>query len=215
MAGAACGKRRSSPLSPCSPWVWALAQTPPYSPSSTRCCCIRCLLAIRRGWPLAYANFEDYAEQQASFRGFAAFTPPMVMTLRTDTRPERVFGEFVTKQYFDTLGLSPALGRFFMPGEDSNPGSAAVAVLSYNAWKARFGGATAAIGSTLELNHVAFTVVGVAPPGFLGVSAIFGPDVWLPATMCERAFPAEFGNALSDRGKPLFHAVGRLAQGST
>ena len=165
--------------------------------------------------PLAYANFEDYAEQQASFRGFAAFTPPMVMTLRTDTRPERVFGEFVTKQYFDTLGLSPALGRFFMPGEDSNPGSAAVAVLSYNAWKARFGGATAAIGSTLELNHVAFTVVGVAPPGFLGVSAIFGPDVWLPATMCERAFPAEFGNALSDRGKPLFHAVGRLAPGST
>lgn len=90
--------------------------------------------------PLAYANFENDAEQQASFRGFAAFTPPMVMTLRTDTRPERVFGEFVTKQYFDTLRPSPALGRFFMPGEDSNPGSAAVAVLSYNAWKARFGG---------------------------------------------------------------------------
>lgn len=165
--------------------------------------------------PLAYANFADYADRQTSFRGLAAFTPPMVMTIRTDIRPERVFGEFVTKQYFDTLGLTPALGRFFMPGEDHVPGSATVAVLSYNAWKARFAGTAAAIGSTLELNNVAFTVVGVAPPGFLGVSAIFGPDVWLPATMCERAFPAEFRNALSDRGKPLFHAVGRLAPGAT
>jgi macrolide transport system ATP-binding/permease protein len=160
--------------------------------------------------PLAYANFEDYAEHQTCFRGIAAFTPPMVMTLRTDARPERVFGEFVTSHYFDTLGLSPSIGRFFTPREVTHNGSAAVAVLSYNAWKARFGGATAAIGSSLELNNVVFTVIGVAPPGFLGVSAIFGPDVWLPATMCERAFPAEFRNALSDRGKPLFHAVGRL-----
>ncbi|MGC9952192.1 MAG: ABC transporter permease [Bryobacteraceae bacterium] len=165
--------------------------------------------------PLAYANFADYAEHQASFSGIAAFTPPNVMTLRTGARPERVFGEFVTQRYFETLGITPAIGRFFAPAEDSQPGSAPVVVLSYNAWRARFGGFTAAIGRTLELNNVAFTVVGVAPPGFLGVSAVFGPDVWLPATMCERAFPAEFRNALSDRGKPLFHAVARLAPGAT
>ncbi len=165
--------------------------------------------------PLAYANFEDYAQQQSSFGGMAAFTPPMVLTRQADARAERMFGEFVTRQYFDTLGLRPAIGRFFMPAEDTDPGSAPVAVLSFNAWKARFGGGAAAIGSRLELNHVAFTVVGVAPAGFLGVSAVFGPDVWLPATMCEGAFPAEFGNALSDRGKPLFHAIGRLAPGAT
>jgi hypothetical protein len=139
--------------------------------------------------PLAYANFEDYAKQQSSFGGMAAFTPPMVLTRQADARAERMFGEFVTHQYFDTLGLRPAIGRFFMPAEDTDPGSVPVAVLSYNAWKARFGGGAAAIGSRLELNHVAFTVVGVAPPGFLGVSAVFGPDVWLPATMSERAFP--------------------------
>ena len=165
--------------------------------------------------PLAYANFADLSDHQASFRSLAAFTPPMVMTLRTDSRPERVFGEFVTKRYFDTLGITPALGRFFTPGEDSEPGSAPVAVLSYNAWQARFAGAPAAVGSTLELNNVAFTIVGIAPAHFLGVSAVFGPDVWLPATMCERAFPAELRNGLSDRGKPLFHAVGRLAPGIT
>jgi len=165
--------------------------------------------------PLAYANFADYAEHQASFSALAAFTPPLVMTLRTGARPDRVFGEFVTQRYFETLGLTPATGRFFTPAEDSQPGSAPVAVLSYNAWKGRFGGGAPAIGRTLELNNAAFTVVGVAPPGFLGVSAVFGPDVWLPATMCERAFPAEFRNALSDRGKPLFHAIGRLTSGAS
>jgi predicted permease len=165
--------------------------------------------------PLAYANFEDYAGQQATFRGLAAFTPPMVMTLRSDARSERMFAEFATRQYFDTLGITPVVGRFFAPDEDSHPGAAPVAVLSYNAWKTRFGAAGSAIGRSLELNNVAFTIVGVAPPGFLGVSAVFGPDVWLPATMCERAFPAEFRNALSDRGKPLFHAVGRLRPDAT
>jgi macrolide transport system ATP-binding/permease protein len=142
--------------------------------------------------------------------GMAAFNQPMAMALSTDTGPERVFGEFVSSHYFDTLGLSPATGSFFGRDEDIRPGSAPVAVLSYSAWKARFGGATAAIGSRLQLNNVAFTVIGVAPPGFLGVSAIFGPDVWLPATMSERAFPAELRNALSDRGKSVFHAVARL-----
>jgi predicted permease len=165
--------------------------------------------------PLAYANFMDYAGHQECFRGMAAFTPVSVMTLHTDARPERIFGQFVTAHYFDTLGLNPAIGRFFTPDEDTRPGSAAVAVLSDAAWKGRFGGTAAAIGSTLKLNDTVFTVVGVAPPGFLGVTAIFGPDVWLPATMCERASPAEFRNALSDRGKPVFHAVARLAPGFT
>ena len=165
--------------------------------------------------PLAYANFTDYAEHQACFRGIAAFTPPMVMTLSTGARPERVFGEFVSSQYFDTLGLSPATGRFFAPDENTRPGSAPVAVLSYSTWKTRFSGATSVVGRRLQLNNVVFTVIGVAPPHFLGVSAVFGPDFWLPATMSESAFPAELRNALSDRSKPLFHVVGRLRPHST
>jgi len=159
---------------------------------------------------LSYPNFEDYAKEQQCFRSMAAFTPPSPMTLENDAGSQRVFGEFVTARYFDTLGLSPAAGRFFLASEASEPGSAPVAVLSYNAWQGRFGGSADAIGRTLELNNEVFTVIGVAPKNFLGVSAIFGPDVWLPVTMCERALPAEFRNALADRGKPLFHAIGRL-----
>ena len=162
---------------------------------------------------LSYANLRDYMEGQRCFSGVAAFTWPQVLTLEGPARPERMFGELVTQGYFGTLGLRPALGRFFLSSEDSEPGSAPVAVLSYSAWQARFGGARDVLGRTLELNSVAFTIVGVAPKDFLGVSAVFGPDVWLPATMSERVSPAEFGSALSDRAKPLFRGVARLQDG--
>jgi predicted permease len=162
---------------------------------------------------LSYANVQDYIEGQKCFQRVAAFTWPQVLTLAGANGPERMFGELVTQPYFDTLGLRPAMGRFFLPSEDSEPGSAAAAVLSYSAWQARFGGARDVLGRTVELNHVAFTVIGVAPKGFLGLSAVFGPDVWLPATMSERVLPAEFRSALSDRAKPLFRWVGRLRDG--
>jgi predicted permease len=162
--------------------------------------------------PLSYPNFEDYAKSQHCFREMAAFTPVQLMTLGDRSGQENVFAEFVTARYFDTLGVTPAVGRFFMPREDSTPGSAPVAVISYAAWKTRFGGSTDIMGRTLELNHNTFTVVGVAPRDFLGVSAVFGPDFWLPATMAEQGL---FAGALFDRGKPLFRVFGRLAPGFT
>jgi predicted permease len=164
---------------------------------------------------LSYANFEDYSRQQDSFSGIAAFTPPVVMALRTDAGPTRMFGEFVTHGYFQTLGLTPAIGRFFEDREDTYRDAAPVAVLSYGAWKSRFGGSPGTVGTKLELNGLVVTVIGVAPHDFIGVSAVFGPDVWIAATMCERAYPVEFAGALSDRAKPLYHAFGRLKPDST
>jgi len=67
--------------------------------------------------PLSYADFSDYAARQECFRGIAAVTPPFVVTLRDTAGPERMFGEFVSSGYFDTLGLRPALGRFFRADE--------------------------------------------------------------------------------------------------
>ena len=162
---------------------------------------------------LAYANLQDYMAGQKCFRSVAAFTWPQVLTLAGTNGPGRMFGELVSGQYFDTLGLTPALGRFFLPSEAREPGSAPVAVMSYGAWQARYGGARDILGRTLELNNIAFKVIGVAPKDFLGVSAVFGPDVWLPATMSERLSPAEFRSALSDRAKPLFRGVARLGDG--
>ena len=103
--------------------------------------------------PLSYANYRDYAGEQQCFRSVAAFTWPQVLTLNGSNGPERMFGELVTQQYFETLHVAPALGRFFLPSEASEPGSAPVAVLSYGAWQARFGGAGDVLGRTLQLNN--------------------------------------------------------------
>src|SRR6201992_3095540 len=126
----------------------------------------------------------------------------MPMTLVEGTSQERFFGQLVTQGYFEALGLTPAKGRFFLPGEVSTPGSAPVAVLSYSAWKNRFNSAGDVIGKTLEINGAPFTVVGVAPQGFLGVSAVFGPDVWLPATMASQDMPPALQDVMQQRGQP-------------
>src|SRR6201992_3749424 len=137
----------------------------------------------------------------------------MPMTLVEGTSQERFFGQLVTQGYFEALGLTPAKGRFFLPGEVSTPGSAPVAVLSYSAWKNHFNSAGDVIGKTLEINGAPFTVIGVAPQGFLGVSAVFGPDVWLPATMAQQLLPLELQDVLERRGKPFFQGIARLKPG--
>ncbi|MGA7525565.1 MAG: ABC transporter permease [Acidobacteriaceae bacterium] len=163
--------------------------------------------------PISYLNLQEYQEKNAVFHSLGGFSPPMVMTLTQNTGSERFFGELVTQGYFASLGIAPAKGRFFLPGEISAPGSAPVAVLSYNAWKIRFNGAADILGKSLDLNGIPFTVVGVAPPGFLGISAIFGPDVWLPATMAPQVLPAPMRDVLQDRGKPFFQTIARLKPG--
>jgi hypothetical protein len=66
------------------------------------------------------------------------------------------------------------------------------------------------IGREIRLSQATFTIVGVAPQGFLGVNAVFGPDVWLPSNMAEQVQGTAMLGALSDRGKPLFTGLGRL-----
>ncbi|HUN85592.1 MAG TPA: ABC transporter permease [Terracidiphilus sp.] len=163
--------------------------------------------------PVSYPNLQDYRAGNSALSGLGGFSPPMVMTLTVSGEPERFFGELVTQDYFETLGLKPAKGRFFLPQEDSAPGSAPVAVLSYSAWKIRFNGAPDIVGKILSINGSPFTVVGVAPQGFLGVSAVFGPDVWLPATMAQQVLPAPLQDVLHQRGKPFFQTVARLKPG--
>ena len=163
--------------------------------------------------PTSYLNLKDYQDRNTALNALGGFSPPLVLTLTEGTASERFFGQLVTSGYFEALGLAPVKGRFFLREEISTPGSAPVAVLSYNAWKVRFHQDANIIGRTIDLNQAPFTVVGVAPAGFLGVSAIFGPDVWLPATMAEQVLPLPMHDILRDREKPFFQAVARLKPG--
>jgi len=126
-----------------------------------------------------------------------------------------MFSELVTGNYFQTLGLTPVKGRFFSPDQGSAPGAHPVAVMNYGTWAARFGGVNDIVGKTLRLNNMMFTIIGIAPPGFIGVNGLFGPDLWIPAAMAEQLLPNDMHRALTDRSKVAFQAVGRLRPGIT
>jgi len=163
--------------------------------------------------PFSYPNLKDLQAQSSSFSGFAGYTFPNQVTWMNGRSPQRLFDELVTANYFDTLGLKPARGRFFLPEEDRTWGGHPVAVINYGTWQMRFGGAPGIIGRTMRINNVVFTIIGVAPKGFIGVNAIFGPDMWLPATMAQQVGSPEMHRALEDRGFAMFHGVARLKDG--
>jgi len=164
---------------------------------------------------MSFPNVKDFRERTHSFSSLAAHSNPMAITMTDTAEPHRIFVEVVTANYFDTLGLHPFMGRFFLSGEDTTPGAAPVVVIGYAAWQGRFGGASDILGRTIKLNNTPFTIIGIGPKGFKGLYAVFGPDVWVPSMMAEQILPAQQGNALSDRAILLFTEIGRLRPGLT
>lgn len=165
--------------------------------------------------PLSYVNLKDYQSRNEVFDALAGYTSVRNITWQDGSSSQGLFAELATANYFSTLGLSPAKGRFFLPEEDTSPGTHPVAVMSYGTWQIRFGGAQDIVGRTLRLNNIPFTVIGVAPRNFIGLNAIFGPDVWIPASMAESLLPNMMEHSLSDRARAAFQAVGRLKPGVT
>ncbi|MGH9159595.1 MAG: ADOP family duplicated permease, partial [Vicinamibacteraceae bacterium] len=163
--------------------------------------------------PLSYLNVRDLRERQTAFRSVAAYSAPQTATWLDRGSPQRLFIELVTGSYFETLGLRPASGRFFRPEEDRVPGSRPVVVIGYGPWQHRFGGRRDIVGRELTISGVAFTVIGVAPEGFKGISGVFGPDVWIPTMMAEQVVSADKRHWLRDRSALAFNGVARLAPG--
>lgn len=95
---------------------------------------------------------------------------------------EEVSGHLVSGNYFDTLGVAPAMGRAFTI-DDERPGTSPYAVISHNYWLQRFGGRADILGKVLSFRRALFTIVGVAPKGFIGEVVGQQPDVWIPLGM--------------------------------
>jgi predicted permease len=160
-------------------------------------------------------NFLDYREENEVFDGLVAFMGVGLSVTGGQGEPEHIFGGMVSGDYFQALGVKPALGRAFLPEEDRTPGAHLVAILSHGLWQRRFGGDPALAGGTVTLNGQPFTIVGVAPAGFRGTFAIGGPDVWVPVMthpQLLRGFQAE---VFDDRRGLLWNVVGRLKPGVT
>jgi predicted permease len=164
-------------------------------------------------WPLSFPNLEDLQQGNAAFSSLAAYTSVTPLTWMNGRTSERIFAEVVTANYFDTLGLKPVRGRFFLPEEGRAAGGHPVLVMGFAPWQHRFGGASDIVGRTLVLNGATFTIVGVAPERFHGVTALFGPDVWIPSTMAEQVLPAEQRRSLTNREALVFRGLARLRPG--
>ena len=130
----------------------------------------------------------------------------------------RSFVFLTSENFFSMMGVKPALGRFYNAEETRPNANLQVVVASYPYWK-RMGGRADFVGSTIYINNQPYTVIGVTPKGFSGVSALIAPDIWLPLGV-----HAQLGTAFSDHEglrdleQPknyTFNVMARLRPGTT
>jgi predicted permease len=148
---------------------------------------------------------------------------PMFAALNLTDRSRLALGEVVTGNYFQMLGLRPAIGRALLP-EDDRPGAERVAVISHRTWRRDYAGSSAVIGQSLRMRGQAYTIVGVAPAGFSGMVPMLAPELWIPLAHVGEVEPAGIQDTvpsptgttrLDRRGQRWLFVKGRLRDGAT
>jgi predicted permease len=132
----------------------------------------------------SYPVYQQLREKNHILEDVFAFKDFGRLTATINNRAEAVTAQFVSGNFYQALGVRPALGRAIQDADDGAPGSSPVAVISDNFWTRRFGRSPDIIGKTIELNLTPITIIGVNPPGFTGAgSTQSSPDVFLPFSM--------------------------------
>ena len=162
--------------------------------------------------PLSYPGFIDLRNSAGVFDNLVAAGVTLnalnVGDSTQDGHTERVFANFVSGNYFSSLGVNVELGRAFRPDEDSVAGRDAVIVISHGLWQRRFAGIAGVVGQTVRLNGIPHTVIGVADRGFTGTVVGLSVDLWIPIAMQPTLAPG--AASLDDRGTRWVVGLGRL-----
>ncbi len=171
-----------------------------------------------RSGVFSYPEYAAFRDHNSVFSGIIAFAGAH-MTLATPNRgassgePEQVSGQMVSGNYFDVLGAAPVIGRAFSPEEDRDFGAHPVVVFSNGFWQRRFGSDQSLIGKTITLNDLPYTVIGIAPPGFVGTDPDV-PDIWVPLAMYSNVrFADNAQRVFQNREVGWLRAVARLKPG--
>ena len=159
----------------------------------------------------SYPDYIDFRDRNQVLSGLVAYTL-RPLSLNTDGTNDRAFGEVVSGNYFNVLGIRMAEGRGFLPEEDTTPGAHPVVVISHKLWQARFGRDPGVVGRSIRINGHPFTVVGVAEEEYSGIVRGLAVDLWIPAMMTAQAMPGS--NSLVERGDRGFFLIGRLKPGA-
>jgi len=161
--------------------------------------------------------FDLFHKSDSLFSSVFAFCPAGSLNLTTESYSDLVRGEYVTGDYFLGLGVAPAAGRLVV-ADDDRAGAPAVAVMSFALSQRRFGGAEAALGQSIRINNVPFTVAGVTPPEFFGVNPADVPDLYVPmqASLLLEADPTTPpGGKFLERNYYWLEMMARLRPGVT
>jgi predicted permease len=161
----------------------------------------------------SYPDYRDFRDQTKLLSGVVGYRPePLSLSLGDEQQAEPIWVEMVTGNFFEVLGVKPALGRVFVPEEwGDKPGAYPVVVISHGLWKRRFRGDPGVVGKQVQLNRQPFTVIGVAPKEFHGAFVGVAWDLWVPLMM-ERQLTGR-GDWLSDRSSRDVFVAGRLKPG--
>jgi predicted permease len=158
----------------------------------------------------SYPEYKDLRDRAPAFSGLLA-RYGLSLNVAANRETERADGELVSGNYFDVLGVHPALGRVLSTQDDTAPGANPVAVLSYGYWTRRFGNNPQILNEPLTVNGTSLTVVGVAQEGFSGVQIGRSTDVFIPMSM--KALMTPGWDGLDARNDAWLNIISRLGPG--
>ena len=158
--------------------------------------------------PFSCREYETLRQSPGLFSDVAAIMPA-TSVVGKEGALRRSFVFYTTGNYFSLLGARPFRGRFFTPEETSPGAGQAVLVASYPLWQ-RLGASDDFLGSTIGVNDIPYTVVGIAPRGFSGTTAVLAPEAWLPLGMANMGAGAR---AAFDARQAAFMIFARLRSG--
>jgi putative ABC transport system permease protein len=158
----------------------------------------------------SYPMYRDLCDRNTVFSGIIA-TDWTQAGLQWHNQPELVATELVSGNYFDVLGVQPALGRVLVASDDTVPNGNPVAVLSFNYWRRRFGTDPTILNQSILVNGHPFTVIGVAQPGFHSVVMGDTPDLFAPMMMRSQVMPGN--DDLENRRSSWLNIIARVKPG--
>src|SRR5581483_5511507 len=159
--------------------------------------------------PFSYLDFAELRENSHSFSGLLGYHDDY-MAITGSGRPERIYGTLVSANYFEVLGVRPIIGRPLLSTVSTERAGAAEAVLGYDLWQNRYGGDSAIVGKTIQINLHTYTVVRVAQKGFQGCKTGLRSDIWIPLGMDQQVWGS---NRLKARDTFWLNVLGKLAPG--
>jgi predicted permease len=164
----------------------------------------------------SYSFFHDFRQKNASFSGVAAVDSTQFQTKASiaGAAYQTTHVNLVSGSYFSVLGVPAVLGRTIDESDDGFEGSGPVAVASYSWFQRHFNGDQSALGKVIRIQSHDYTLVGVAKPGFYGVTVGQSTDLWIPLSM-EKAFSRPGWNGLGDKLFQSLYLIGRLRPGTT